>query len=94
LEIRYHWDDDFDRPHIAAHGVIEEEVEQVLARPIERRRGAGDSVVLIGKTSHGRVLRVIAAFDTDGEGCFVITAYELRGKPLKALRRRMKRRGQ
>jgi hypothetical protein len=50
-------------------------------------------VVLVGKTWSGRFLRVIVAFDDDGQGCFVITAFDLTGKPRKALRRRMRRRG-
>ena len=29
----------------------------------------------------------------DGEGVFVVTAFDIRGKPLKAHNRRMKRRG-
>jgi hypothetical protein len=47
----------------------------------------------MGQTRHGRYLRVIASIDWDGQGVFVITAFELRGKALKALRRRLKGRG-
>ena len=40
MEIRYHWDDDVDLPHIAAHGVSEREVREVLRRPLEDLLGA------------------------------------------------------
>ncbi len=93
MEIRYHIDPDSDLPHIFGHGVSKREVEQVLLAPLEKRRGDRDSVVVNGRTLGGRFLRVIAVPDTDGQGIFIITAYDLRGKPLKALRRRMKNRG-
>jgi len=94
MNVRYNVDADTGLPHMYQHGVSEQEVEEILAHPIERRRGDGDSVVLAGKTWRGRFLRVIVAFDSDREGCFVMTAYDLRGKSLKALRRRMRKRGQ
>jgi hypothetical protein len=93
VNIRYNIDSDTGLPHVHAHGVLEHEVEEILRNPIERRRGTGDSQVLIGRTEQGRFLRVIVAVDPDRKGVFVITAYDLRGKPLKALRRRMKRKG-
>ena len=37
--------------------------------------------------------RVIVSFDSDGDGVFVITAFEVQGKPLKAFGRRLRRRG-
>ena len=46
----------------------------------------------IGQTSEGRFLRVIYVPDEDGDGVFVVTAYPLTGKPLKAYRRRQRRR--
>jgi hypothetical protein len=39
-------------------------------------------------------LRVIYVPDPAPESIFVITAYELRGKPLAAYRRRQRRKGQ
>jgi hypothetical protein len=80
-------------PHIYQHGVSEREVEDVLRNPIERRRGEGDSQVLIGRTDQGRTLRVIISIDPDLRGLFVITAYDLGANALKALRRRMRKRG-
>jgi hypothetical protein len=38
-------------------------------------------------------LKVICVPDDDGDGVFVVTAYDLSGKPLKAHNRRMRRRG-
>ena len=88
MEIRFHMDPDTGLPHIYNHGVTEDEVRQVLARPVENRVGSADSMVAAGQTSAGRYLRVFYAPDSDGAGVFVITAYPLRGKQLKALRRR------
>jgi hypothetical protein len=93
MKIRYNRDLDTGLPHIYGHGVFEHEVEEVLRNPIERRRGEGDSQVLMGRTDQGRFLRVIISIDRDRRGVFIITAYDLRAKPLKALRRRMKKRG-
>ena len=93
MNIRFYIDPDTQQPHIYGHGVSESEVLDVLWRPLDSRAGAGDSRVLIGRTRAGRVLRAIVSFDSDGEGVFVITAFEIQGKPLKALRRRLRRRG-
>jgi hypothetical protein len=39
----------------------------------------------------GRYLHVIYVPDEDGDGIFVVTAYEFRGKALQAYRRRRRR---
>lgn len=65
----------------------------VLASPSEDRSGRDGSRVAIGRTSGGRYLRVIYVPDQEPDKVFVITAYELRGKPLAAFRRRIRRRG-
>ena len=75
------------------HGVYEEEVVDVLLSPGEDRPGREDSRVVIGKTRAGRYLRVIYVPDPEPESVFVITAYELRGKPLFAYRRRLRKKG-
>jgi hypothetical protein len=46
---------------------------------------------VIGATEAGRILRVFYAPDPDPHTLFVITAYDLRGKPLAAYRRRQRR---
>jgi hypothetical protein len=67
------------------------EVEEVLVSPGEDRPGREGSRVAIGKTSAGRYLRVIYVPDPAPNSVFVVTAYELAGKPLVAYRRRRRR---
>jgi hypothetical protein len=74
--------------------VSEDEVIQVLEQPYEDRRGREGSRVVLGQTVAGRYLRVIYVPDPEPGGVFVITAYELAGKPLAALRRRRKKKNQ
>jgi hypothetical protein len=80
-------------PHIHNHGIDEEEVIDVLSSPGEDRPGREGARVAIGKTRAGRYLRVIYVPDPQPDSVFVITAYELRGKPLFAYRRRLRRKG-
>ena len=94
MNIRFYRDPATGEPHIYNHDVTEEEVEEVLRRPGEDRRGGDGSRVAIGQTRAGRSLRVIYVPDPEPESIFVITAYELRGKPLAAYRRRQRRKGQ
>jgi hypothetical protein len=90
--VRYYIDLETGLPHIYDHSVTEEEVEEVLARPGEDRRGYEGARVATGQTEAGRYLRVIYVPDLEPGSVFVITAYELRGKPLTAYRRRRRRR--
>jgi hypothetical protein len=92
MNIRFYLDPGTGAPHIYNHGVSEEEVEDVLNRPGEDRPGRDGSRVAIGQTQAGRCLRVIYVRDPKPDSVFVITAYELKGKPLLAYRRRQKRR--
>ena len=78
-------------PHIYNHRVEEREVREVLLRPGEDRPGEEGSRVVLGQTRAGRHLRVVYVPDPEPDSVFVITAYELRGKPLKAYRRRRRR---
>ena len=91
--VRYYVDPETGEPHIYRHSVKEREVEEVLASPGEDRPGYEGARVAIGQTAAGRYLKVIYVPDPRSESLFVITAYELRGKPLKAYKRRRKRRG-
>jgi hypothetical protein len=93
VDVRYYLDPDTGQPHIYGHGVSEAEVESVLRHPGEDRPGREDSRHALGQTDAGRYLRVVYVPDPGSEGVFVITAYELRGKPLQAYRRRRRRRG-
>ncbi|HEV8319028.1 MAG TPA: DUF4258 domain-containing protein [Vicinamibacterales bacterium] len=79
------------QPHIYRHNVQESEVEEVLVKPIEDRAGTEGSRVAIGQTEAGRYLRVIYLPDPQPDSAFVITAYDLGPKALKALRRRRKK---
>lgn len=91
MKVRYYIDPQTDVPHIYAHDVSELEVEEVLKRPSEDYPGHEGSRVAIGSTSTGRTLRVIYVPDHERNSVFVITAYDLRGKPLLAYRRRRRR---
>ena len=91
MNIRYYIDPETELPHIYRHNVEETEVEDVLSNPGEDRLGREGSRVAIGRTSEGRYLRVIYVPDPAPNSVFVITAYELQGKPLIAYRRRRRR---
>lgn len=91
MTIRYYNDTETGQPHIFKHGLTEQEVEDVLTRPGEDRPAKAGARSAIGRTRAGRYVRVI--YVPEQGGVFVITAYELVGKPLVAYRRRMKRRG-
>jgi hypothetical protein len=91
--IRYYLDPATDEPHIFEHQIGEEEVEDVLARPGEDRPGNEGTRVALGQTRSGRHLKVIYVPDPEPQSVFVITAYELTGKPLAAYKRRRRRKG-
>jgi hypothetical protein len=78
-------------PHIYRHDVSEDEVEEVLTRPLEDRAGREQSRVAIGQTGAGRYLKVVYVPDPAPDTVFVVTAYDLGPKALKALRRRRKK---
>jgi hypothetical protein len=88
MNIRYYIDPETDQPHIYTHNVSEEEVEDVLLKPGEDRSGKEGSRVAIGQSRTGRYLRVIYVIDFEPKSIFVITAFDLTGKPLMAYRRR------
>ncbi len=93
MEIRYYEDPETGLPHIYGHGVSEDEVEAVLSCPGEDENIGKGARQALGQTSAGRYLRVIYVPDEEGSGIFVVTAYPLEGKQLKAYRRRKRRRG-
>ena len=92
MNVRFYIDPETRLPHIYNHNVRENEVEDVLRKPGEDRPGKEYSRIAIGQTKGGRYLRVIYVPDPAPDSVFVITAYELMGKPLKAYRRRSRRR--
>jgi len=91
MELRFWKDPETGLAHIYEHGVTEEEVRQVLSRPRLHLRGEGNSRSIMGQTSAGRHLKVVFVPDSDGASGFVVTAYELRGKGLRAYRRATRR---
>lgn len=62
--------------------------------PDEDRAAREGSRVALGQTSSGRYLRVVYLPDTEADGVFVITAYELSGKALAVYRKRRKKKQQ
>jgi hypothetical protein len=88
MKIRLYVDPETGLPHVYKHGINEDEVQDVLTHPGEDRPAKEGSRVAMGQTSAGRYLRVIYVPDPEPESVFVITAYELTGKPLRAFRRR------
>jgi hypothetical protein len=92
MDIRFHKDQETNLPHIYKHGVTEREVAEVLEHPGEDRPGRQGVRVAIGQTQAGRYLRVIYKPDPQPGRLLVITAYDLRGKPLAAYKRRRRRR--
>jgi hypothetical protein len=92
MNIRFHIDSSTGLSHIYKHGVDEYEVEEALEKSGDDKPSSNDSRIATGQTSSGRYLRIIYVPDPEPNSVFVITAYELRGKPLTAYRRRIRRR--
>ncbi len=88
MNIRYYIDPETGQPHIYNHYVSQDEVKDVLLKPGEDRSGKECSRVAIGQTRAGRYLRVIYVLDPEPKSIFVITAFDLIGKPLIAFKRR------
>lgn len=91
MELKFFIDPETDQPHVYNHGVTEAEVREVLARPGLVLKGSKNSRFTLGQTQAGRYLKVVHAQRKGGPGIFVITAYELRGKELRAYRRRRRK---
>ena len=85
MHLRFYVDQETGYPNIFSHGVEKSENED--------RPGRDGARIAVGRTLGGRYLRVIYVPDREPDQVFVITAYELRGKPLAAFRRRMRRKG-
>jgi len=91
VRVRYYIDVGTQMPHIHSHGVVEAEAEYVLRHAGEDRPARDGARAAIGQTAGGRHLRVIYVPDSVPNSVFVVTAYELVGKPLAAYRRRRRR---
>ena len=88
MKLRFYIDPETGEPHIFNHDVEEDEVREVLGNAGEDRPGREGSRVAIGRTEDGRYLRVVYVPDPEPDSAFVITAYDLKGKPLAAYRSR------
>ena len=93
MNIRFYRNPETGLPHIYEQGVDEDEVEDILLNPSEDWVGNRKSRNALGQTQSGRYLQVVYVRDPQPNSVFVITAYELTGKPLRAYRRRQRRRG-
>ncbi len=91
MHVRFYVDPDSGVPHTYRHRVTEGEAEDVLRRPLEDRIGHDGARVALGQTKAGRYLRVIYVPDPEPESVFVITAFDLGAKALRALKRRRKK---
>ena len=94
MNARFYIDPATGLPHIHNHRVEEAEVIDVLESPGEDRAGREGSRIALGRAASGRYLRVIYVPDPVPDSVFVITAYEMTGKPLVAYRRRRKKKHQ
>ena len=91
MNLRFYFDPETGEPHIRRHSISEDEVQDVMTRPVEDRAGTEGSRVALGRTGGGRYLRIIYVPDPEPGSAFVITAYDLGPKAQKALRRRRRR---
>jgi hypothetical protein len=86
MDIRYLKDPDGEL-HISAHGVSEVEVAAVLSRPVETIHGRDGAMLATGQTQAGRWIRVVYIVEED-ESVFIITAFDVPPKQVRALKRR------
>jgi len=58
VDVRFYVDPEDGEPHIHRHGVLEQEVIDILTRPLEDRTGVEGSRVALGQTSAVTLSRV------------------------------------
>jgi hypothetical protein len=86
MELRSCLDPESGEPHIYKHRVSEREAEEVLRRPTDDRAGRDGARVAVGQTKAGRYLRVVYVPGPEPESLFVITAFDLGPKALRAFK--------
>jgi hypothetical protein len=94
MRVRFYIDPETGLPHIYNHSITEAEVLHVLRKRGPVFRGERNSRLKTGQTAEGRYIQVVYSPDPGGDSVFVITAYPLTGKALKAYRRRQRRKNQ
>ena len=84
----FRWND-WNREHIAIHGVMAEEAELIVdqAEPPYPEQIGDDKWRVRGQTASGRYLQVIFVFDPDGT-VYIIHARGLNDREKRQLRRR------
>lgn len=92
MRARFFIDPTTDRPHLEKHGVSPQEAIEILERGGQDYMGDRGARIALGRTRAGRYLKVMYRPDESSDDVFVITAYPLRGKGLKAYRRRLRHR--
>ncbi len=93
MHVSYYIDPETEQAHIYNHGVDEYEVKDVMLNAIQHLPADDGARMALGLTRGGRYLKVIYTIDEYPPDSYrIITAYDLRGKALKALRRRQRRR--
>lgn len=90
MRVRFYIDPETGEPHLWRHQITCEEAIEILAKPIETRASRGTSRIANGRTRAGRYLRIIYIPDPEPLSIFVVTGWQLEGKSLKGMRRRMK----
>lgn len=91
MNLRFHIDAATGEPHCRSHGVQEQEVLEVLQAPAEDWPGRQGARIALGQTEGGRFLQIVYVPDPVPGSIFVVTAYQLGPKALRALRRRMRK---
>ena len=91
MRLRFYIDPATGQPHIYNHDVSEAETEEIMDGPGDDFPARGESRIALGTTSSGRHLQVVYVPDPQPDSAFVVTAYDLRGKPLAAYRRRRRK---
>lgn len=89
MYVRFHVNPATDQPHIYDHDVAESEVLEILRTSTDRGPARDGARQAVGQTRVGRYLKVVYLEDADG--IFVVTAYDLSAKEVKAFRRRRRR---
>ena len=94
MEAGFYIDPATESPHICNHQVNEDEVIDVLERPGEDRAGSRGFQNCLGPDGLRPILRIVYIPDPEPGSVFVITAYEMIGKPLAAYRKRRRKKRQ